>query len=140
MKRIWSAHWNSSTQPRKQRKYVHNAPLHIKQKFVRVHLSKDLRKKHKARAVGIRVGDKVKVLVGNYKGKEGKIATIQLKNTALFIEGIERIKKDGSKVRVPFHPSNLLLIGLDKEEKRFKKVIAEKKKEEKKQEKMEKKK
>ena len=104
MKKNWSAQWNASTQPRKQRKYVYNAPLHIKQKFIRVHLSKDLRKKYGTRAVSVRVGDKVKVLVGNYYGKEGKVADVQLKKTKVFIEGLDRVKKDGSKVRVPFHP------------------------------------
>ena len=34
MKRKYSSSWKSSKQPRKQRKYRQNAPLHIKQKLV----------------------------------------------------------------------------------------------------------
>lgn len=130
MKQVWSAHWKSSTQPRKQRKYLYNAPLHIQQKFVHIHLSKDLRKKYDTRAVSVRVGDKVKILVGTLRGKEGKIASISLKKMCVFIGGIERVKKDGSKVHVPFHPSNLMIIGLDKEDKRIKKAQKKKRKEE----------
>ena len=61
--------WNKSTQPRKQRKYIHNSPLHIKQKLAHVHLSADLRKKHGLRNVQIRKGDKVRVLRGQHTKK-----------------------------------------------------------------------
>ena len=44
MKSVFSKTWVRSKQPRKQRKYVANAPLHIKGKMVRAHLSKDLQK------------------------------------------------------------------------------------------------
>ena len=47
MKKKFSESWKSSKQVRKQRKYRYNAPLHIKQKFVNVHLAKELRKKYK---------------------------------------------------------------------------------------------
>ena len=42
MKKIFSKHWKSSKQPRKQRKYRAKAPLHIKRKLLNVNLSKEL--------------------------------------------------------------------------------------------------
>ena len=51
-------------QSRKQRNYRHKAPLHIKQKFVSAHLSKELRQKCGRRSLGVRKGDKVKVTTG----------------------------------------------------------------------------
>ena len=65
--------WNSSNKPRKQRKYRLNAPLHIKQKFVRAHLSKELRKKLNKKNMGLRKGDKVKIMRGQFRRLEGKI-------------------------------------------------------------------
>ncbi len=67
MKNKFSAKWKSSKQVRKQRKYRHNAPLHVKQKFVHVHLSKELKKKYQTRNLGLKKGDKVKVLRGQYR-------------------------------------------------------------------------
>jgi large subunit ribosomal protein L24 len=64
MKKKWSKTWKSSKQPRKQRKYRHNAPLHIKHKFLSASLSKDLKKKYNIRNISLRKGDRVK----NYDG------------------------------------------------------------------------
>src|SRR3989338_176397 len=46
MKNKFSTKWKESKQPRKQRKYRANAPLHLRKKFVNVNLSKELRKKY----------------------------------------------------------------------------------------------
>ena len=63
MKQKFSTKWKSSKQPRKQRKYLANAPLHLKKKFISVNLSKELRKKHGKRNVSLRKGDIVKIMV-----------------------------------------------------------------------------
>jgi len=68
---IWSNLWKKSKDRRKQRKYQYNAPQHIRQKFVAVHLSKELRKKYSIRALPVRSGDKVTVLRGQFKGHVG---------------------------------------------------------------------
>ena len=49
MKTKFSSSWIKSKQPRKQRKYRRYAPLHIKQRFVSAHLSKELHKKYNKR-------------------------------------------------------------------------------------------
>ena len=46
--------WKSSKQPRKQRKYIANAPLHIKIKLTGVNLAKELRKKYQKRSIPLR--------------------------------------------------------------------------------------
>ena len=46
MKQKFSTKWNSSRQPRKQRKYLANAPLHLKRVLLSANLSKDLRKRY----------------------------------------------------------------------------------------------
>ncbi|MFH1212371.1 MAG: 50S ribosomal protein L24 [Candidatus Woesearchaeota archaeon] len=118
MKKKFSAHWKSSTQPRKQRKYRHHAPLHIKSKFVSVHLNADLRKKHGIRAIQARKGDKVKILRGQFKGREGKIDKVNISKTKIFVSKIESAKRDGSKAYYPLAPSNLMITELNTEDKK----------------------
>src|SRR3990167_10665607 len=104
MKKEFSTSWISSNQPRKQRKYLANAPLHIKHKFLSSNLSKELRKKHGKRNLPLRKGDDVLVMRGSSRKKKAKISEINLRKGFVHLEGIQRTKKDGAKVNVPFHP------------------------------------
>lgn len=117
MKQEFSTSWIGSRQVRKQRKYRYNAPLHISHKFISATLSKDLRKKYKRRSFPVRKGDTVKIMRGSLKKKEGKISSIDLKKRRVIIEGIQRTKKDGSKISVTFDPSNLMIKELAMEDK-----------------------
>ena len=112
--------WKSSKKPSKQRKYRANAPLSIKRKFLSVHLSKDLIKKYKTRNVIVRKNDKVKITRGQFRGKTGKILNVITKKSKVFIEGIENVKKDGTKAYYPMEPSNLVIIEPDLTDKRRK--------------------
>jgi large subunit ribosomal protein L24 len=112
MKREFSTSWISSKLPRKQRKYLANAPLHKKHKFLSANLSEELRKKHSKRSLPLRKGDEVLVMRGSFKRKKAKVSLISLKKSIVFIEGIQRTKKDGTKVNVPFSPSNLQITSL----------------------------
>ena len=122
----FSTNWKKSKKPRKQRKYRFKAPLHIKQKFVHVHLSKELREKHKKRNTTVRKGDTVTVLRGQFKGKSGKIDRVNLKTTKVYIQGIESAKKDGTKTFYPFSPSNLMIIELNLSDKKRAKSLERK--------------
>jgi large subunit ribosomal protein L24 len=112
MKSKYSTSWISSKQPRKQRKYRYNAPLHIMHKFLSVNLSKELRKKYGKRGLPIRKGDEVLIKRGSFAKKKGKIIDVNLKKSRLIIEGISRKKQDGTKVNVYFNPSNLQIQNL----------------------------
>ena len=126
MNKKFSIAWRGSKKPRKQRKYRLNAPLHIKQKFIHSHLSKDLRKKFDKRSIGLRKGDKVKVLRGQFKKHEGKIEEIDLKKTRVFVSGVEVSKRDGAKKMLAIHPSNLVIIDINLDDK-FRQKILERK-------------
>ncbi len=118
MKQKFSTKWKASKQPRKQRKYRANAPLHIRRKFMSAHLSEDLKKKYERRSFPLKKDDKVKIMNGEFKGKTGKINVINNTKLKVAIEGIQRLKKDGSKVNVWFDPSNLLIQELNLEDKK----------------------
>ncbi len=120
MKKKFSKHWKASKQPRKQRKYLANAPLHIKRKFLSVNLVKTLREKHKTRNVPVRKGDKVKVMRGSYKGKSGKVVEVKIKLGKIYMENVQRKKLDGSSVNVPIKASNLQILELNTEDKKRK--------------------
>ncbi|MBU2637548.1 MAG: 50S ribosomal protein L24 [Nanoarchaeota archaeon] len=122
----WSKSWKASIRPRKQRNYRTHAPLHIRQKLVSVHLSKDLRTKHGKRSIAARKGDKVKILRGQFKGKSGNITKVELKNSKIAVEGMENIRKDGTKTPYLFEPSNLMLTELMLEDKKRKKSLEKK--------------
>jgi len=117
MKQKFSTHWISSTQPRKQRKFIANAPLHVRHKFLSANLSKDLRKKYAKRNLPLRKGDEVLIMRGAFKKKKAKLTSVDLKKTRVTLEGIQRTKKDGSKVNVFFHPSILQIQVLNLDDK-----------------------
>ena len=70
--------------------------------------------------MNLKVGDKVVVISGKDKGKEGKITTILRKENKVVVEGINIVKKHvkpngqnaGSIVEVeaPIHASNVMIV------------------------------
>ena len=126
MKTKFSKSWIKSKQPRKQRKYRYNAPLHIKQKFLHAHLSKELRKKYGKRSIALRKGDNVKVMRGQFKNKTGRVDEVSVKKTQVYVDGIEFVKRDGTKSRYPMQPSNLLVTELNMDDKLRGKIVMRK--------------
>ncbi len=122
---------NVSSQPRKQRKSRYNAPLHLRQNYMSVHLSPELRKKHGFRSVKIRSGDRVRLLRGQFKKSENVVEKVDLKKERVFVKGVEIVKQDNSKVSYPIHPSNLMVVSLDlSDKKRVAKLNSKNKKKE----------
>jgi len=126
MKQKFSNKWAASRQPRKQVKYRANAPMHIRHNLMSSNLSKDLRKKYGKRSFPIRKNDSVKIMRGEFKGKTGKIDSVDLKKLRIMIAGIFRSKKDGTKVGVYFNPSNLQIQELDLEDVKRREAIERK--------------
>ncbi|MBR9704459.1 50S ribosomal protein L24 [Candidatus Pacearchaeota archaeon] len=127
MKQEFSTHWKGSKLPRKQRKYRMNAPIHTKHKMLSVSLTKELRKKYAKRNIPVIKGDNVKILVGEHKKKTGKISDVDTKRTRVNIDGIYKSKKDGTKIKVYFNPSNLQIQELNIDDKKRIKSIERKK-------------
>ena len=123
MRTKFSRKWKSSKQPRKQRKYIYNAPLHIRHKFFSAHLVKELIKKYKRRNIPVKKGDKVIVMQGQFKGKEGNVNKIDTKKIRIYVDNAEIVKKDGTKSFYPIHPSKVMIKELNLEDKERKKAI-----------------
>ena len=75
-----------STQPRKQRKFIYKAPLHIRHKLMSVTLSEELREQYGRRSLPVKTGDTVKVMRGDFKDHEGKVEKVDLKNYRVMID------------------------------------------------------
>jgi large subunit ribosomal protein L24 len=120
MKQKFSTSWKASKQPRKQRKYSANAPLHLKAKLLSVNLSKPLRKTVGKRNIQVRKDDKVKVMRGKFKGHQGKVTSVNIKYAKIYIDGIQTTKMDNSKANVPLKPSNLQIIEMTERKKKIK--------------------
>ncbi len=116
--KTFSRNWKSSKKARKQRKYRANLPIHLRSKLTHMHLSEQLRAAHKTRNMAPRVGDKVKIMRGQFKSREGAIEKVDRTYERVYVTGMDVIKKDGTKVMFPFHPSNLMLVELYLEDKR----------------------
>ncbi len=117
MKAQFSKSWKRSKQIRKQRKYRAKAPLHIKQEMLNAHLSKELIKKYNRRSFPVRKDDQVKIMRGEFKGKSGKVIIVDHKRSRIAVDGIQRKKKDGTKLNVWFNASKLQISELDLKDK-----------------------
>jgi len=93
--------------------------MHSRAKLLSVHLSKPLRERHKTRSITVRVGDKVQVLRGTHKGKEGVVERVDTKNYKVYVAKVEHVKREGGTSPYPLSPSNLLLTELHKDKRRF---------------------
>jgi large subunit ribosomal protein L24 len=113
MKQQFSTSWRSSVQRRKQHKYIAKAPLHLRHKFLSANLSKDLRKKYSKRNLPLRTGDEVLVMRGSFRKKKAKVSSVNLKTLKVYLEGMQRTKRDGTKVNVPFNSSILQIQSLN---------------------------
>ncbi|NJF25316.1 50S ribosomal protein L24 [Thermococcus sp. Bubb.Bath] len=114
----------NSKQPKKQRKFLHNAPLHLRQKLMSAPLSRELREKYGVRNLPIREGDKVKIVRGDFKGpEERKVMEVDLKRYRIHVEGVTQKKGDGTEVFYPLHPSNVVITDLNLDDPERKKII-----------------
>jgi len=75
----------------------------------------------------IKVGDKVKVITGSNKGKEGKVSKVLRNENRIIIEGVNMVKKHIKPSRTnetggileteaPIHISNVKLVSEEKKE------------------------
>ncbi len=122
----FSRAWKKSTQPRKQRKYRANAPLHLKRKLVSATLSKELRKQYNKRSLTVKKGDTVKVMRGSKKSERGKISEVNLKKMKIKIEGVEVKRANGETAQIYIDPSNVMLTVLNMDDIKRKKFVKRK--------------
>ena len=120
MKKIYSRSWVGSSQPRKQRKYRYNAPLHLRHAMMATHLDKALRKETGRRSMSVRKGDEVVIMRGEFRKHSGKIVRVDMKTLKVYVEGAKRKKASGKEVDIPIDTSNLVITKLYRDDKKRK--------------------
>jgi large subunit ribosomal protein L24 len=110
--------WNASKQPKKQRSFKLNAPAHIRGKFLTAPLADELIAKHKVKKLRVRVGDKVKILKGQFKGHVGVVEKVNTKSSKVFVHKAEIVRKAGAKSMYPIHASNVIILEMKADKKR----------------------
>jgi len=92
-------------------------PSHLRDSRVCSTLSDNLREQYGTRSCRLVKGDTVRVVRGEYSGIEGKVEKVNTQRSTLSIEGIQREKVKGGNVKVQIHSSNLIITGLNLDDK-----------------------
>jgi len=90
-------------------------------------LSNDLQKRYARKSIRVVRGDTVRVVRGEYRGVDGKVAQVRTAASRVTIEGIKKEKTRGDKYDAFIHTSNLVVTDLNTEDRwRAKKLKGEK--------------
>ena len=102
-------------QPRKQRNARRDAPMHTRKKLMHSNVALQLRTKlgTKLRSILIKKGDKVLIISGSFKKKEGTVMNVDYSKLKVFVEGVSRSNAKGQQKLIPIDPSNLRIIDGD---------------------------
>ena len=106
-----------TTKPTKQRKRLHQAPIHKRYKRFSALLSSKLKKSHNTSSISVRTGDTVKLMRGDRKGFEGKVTRVDRTRYRIFVDGVTREKVDGTTTLIPIHPSKVMITRLNLDDK-----------------------
>ena len=104
--------------PTKMRNQLIYRATHVtKSKQISSPLSKELQKKFSKKSVRVVEGDSIKIVRGEFKGVDGKVAKISVQNSSLAIEGVKKEKTKGEKFDVYVHSSNVIVTSLSSDDK-----------------------
>ena len=96
---------------------IFNAANHLRSKQLGSTLSKELREKYGRRSARVVEGDSVRVMRGEFKGIDGKVTRVSPEKKGIAIEGIKREKLKGGSVDIFIDSSNVMITGLNLDDK-----------------------
>ena len=104
--------------PRKMRNnQIYFATMKTSSKQLSGSLSKDLRKKYGKRSVRIVEGDTVSIIRGEFSGVDGKVTKISIPAKGVNVEGVKKEKLKGEKFDVYVNTTNIIITGLNSDDK-----------------------
>jgi large subunit ribosomal protein L24 len=99
--------------PRRQRKALYTARSFERRRRMTVPLSRELKRRFRARALPIRKGDTVRVLSGSFVGREERVARVDRRSYCVILDNIT-VKTGEDKLRpLPIRTSHLVLTRLN---------------------------
>ena len=108
---------SSASSSKAQLKTIAATPKHVRDKNICSTLTDDLREQYTRRSIRVIKGDTVRVMRGEYSGIEGKVEKVNTIRGTLSIEGVQREKVRGGNVKVQIHSSNVIVSGLNLDDK-----------------------
>jgi len=98
---------NKTSSRRKMRKAHFGATSVERRVRMSAALNKELFQRHHVRSMPLRKDDEVKVIRGQFKGKEGKIVQVYRKKYVVHVERCTRDKSNGQTIHVGINASNV---------------------------------
>ena len=96
---------------------IFQAAHHTRSKQLGATLSKELREKYGRRSARVIEGDTVRVMRGEFKGIDGKVTQVSTEKNSIAVEGIKREKLKGGNVDIYIHTSNVMITGMNLDDK-----------------------
>lgn len=96
---------------------IYRATMQTRSKQLGSPLSKELRQKYGKRNVRVVEGDTVKISRGEFKGVDGKVEKVSSDHSNISVAGIKKEKTKGDKFDVFIHTSNVIVTGLNTDDK-----------------------
>ena len=96
---------------------IFQAAHHTRSKQLGATLSKELRKKYGRRSARVIEGDTVRIMRGEFKGIDGKVTHVSTEKNSIAVEGIKREKLKGGNVDIYIHTSNVMITGVNLDDK-----------------------
>lgn len=117
--------YQKTKKPGKNRKRLHNAPLHLRNRRMTALLAHDLREKYGIRRLPVHKDDRVIVFRNKSEDEEikGKIIRVLPQRYAVHVEGHSKEKADGTIVSFPVHPSNIIITSLNLRDRKRREII-----------------
>lgn len=103
----------SSRHPGEQRKAMHRAPHHVRRRRFALPLSRELRSRYGRRKLPVRKGDTVRVLAGNYIGREERVAIVDYRHYRLVLDNVTLRKADKKLKQLPLPLGHLMITKLN---------------------------
>ncbi|TFG10041.1 50S ribosomal protein L24 [Candidatus Thorarchaeota archaeon] len=112
----------SPKSPRKQRKRIHKGSIHTHKNMLKCRLDEFLREEYGFRSLLVKKGDLVRVMRGQFREIEGKVTRVDYRAVRVYIDAASTTKADGKEASIPIHPSNLMLVKLELDDERKKRI------------------
>ena len=96
---------------------IYRAAFNTRSNQLKSQLSEELKKKYSKKNIRVVKGDNVKIVRGEFAGIDGKISQVSIEKNSVAVEGIKKEKAKGDKFDVYIHTSNILVTGLNTDDK-----------------------
>lgn len=99
---------------------------HLTYKSCAVRLGRELRAKYGFRNLPVKVGDRVIIIKGDYKGVEGDVNRVSRGRGRVYVSGVYRENARGEQRLIPIPVNSVILIKVDEKDKWRQRIIERK--------------